>query len=226
MISVYGNCQSKEISIMLSKSKNFVDMYGTDVYLALNYVFEKEHRPIDEIIENFKKTDILIYQPLSEKHYPYSTDNLLKYLPDTCKKISFPYIFNDAFWGWPVHGNFKDGINGDFILSEAYDNPMSRFLYNIDITKEKESETIIKISQFILNHYKDFELFYTQNHPTPMIIKEICRQILEHLKIDNDIEHIDPNEYETYYGDFRWPYVKNAIYTFDFKFPIKSEIIQ
>lgn len=225
MISVYGNCQSKEISIMLSKSKNFVDAYGTDTYLALNYIFEKEHRPVDEIIENFKKTDILIYQPLSDKHYPYSTNHLLNYLPETCKKVSFPYIFNDAFWGYPVAGNFKDGINGDFILSEAYDNPIDRFLYNVNITKEKEADTVIKISQFILDNYIDVELFYTQNHPTPIIIKELCRQILNYLEIDNDIDYIDHNEYQTYYGDFRWPYLKSAIDTFNFKFPIKSQII-
>jgi hypothetical protein len=210
---------------MLSKSKNFVKAYGTDTYLALNYIFENEHRPIDEIIENFRKTDILIYQPLSQKHYPYSTNNLLQYLPNECKKVSFPYIFNDAFWGYPVAGNFKDGINGDFILSEAYEDPIDRFLYNVNITKEKESDTVVKISEFILNNYLDIELFYTQNHPTPVIIKEVSRQILEYLKIDNDIEDIDINEYQTYYGDFRWPYIKTAIDTFNFKFPIKSQII-
>jgi hypothetical protein len=225
MISIYGNCQSKEIGIMLSKSKNFIDKYGTDTYLALNYIFEKEHRPIDEIIENFKKTDLLIYQPLSEKHYPYSTDNLLKYLPDTCKKISFPYIFNDAFWGYPVAGNFKDGINGDFILSDVYDDPIQRFFYNIEITKQKESETIVKISDFILKNYTDVELFYTQNHPTPVIIKEACEQILNYLELDNDIKNLDTDEYKTYYGDFRWPYMRSSIETFNFKFPIKSNII-
>lgn len=225
MISIYGNCQAKEIHNMLLLSKNFVNKHGTDSYIAMNFVFIKQFNPIDEIIENFKKTKILIYQPLPEKYYPYSTDNLLKHLPEDCAKISFPYIFNDAIWGYPVDGNYKDAVDGDFVLSNQYENSVERFYYNLDITKEKETATTLKISNFIEKNYRDMELFYTQNHLNPVVIKELCRQILSYLEIEDDLCDIDLDSYKTAYGDFRWPITKKAKDQFGFRYPIKySEI--
>jgi len=225
MISIYGNCQSKEIANMLGTSKNFTQRYGTASYQAFNYVFEKTHRPVDEIIQNFRKTDILIYQPLSDKHFPYSTNHLIKYLPAHCTLVSFPYIFNDAIWGYPVEGNYKDAINGDFDLPEGYMDILDRFNRNIALTREKESETAIKLSDFIQENFKEVELFYTQNHPTPVIIKEVCRQIMEYLGIENDLATLDVNIYSTYYGDFRWPILQAAVDAFDFKYQVKYQII-
>lgn len=225
MISIYGNCQSKEILNMLLLSNNFKQKHGTENYQALNYVFEKEHRPVDEIIDNFKKTDILIYQPLSDKHFPYSTSYLLDYLPSNCIKVSFPYIFNDAIWGYPVNGNYKDAVNGDFVLSEAYDDILARFKYNIGLTREKEVGTVVKLADFIERNIREFELFYTQNHPTPIIIQQACTQILEYLGIENDLQHIDVDTYSPYYGDFRWPISEAALKAFNFKFPVKYPLI-
>ena len=225
MISIYGNCQSNEIRNMLSYSKNFVEKYGNENYVALNWIFIKSHNPIDEIIENFKKTDILIYQPLPDKYHPYSTNHLLEYLPKDCVKISFPYIFNDAIWGWAVEGNHKDAIEGDFILSNEYDDPLARFQYNLNITREKEKNTTLKIADFIEKNYLDMEILYTQNHPTPVVIKELCRQILEHLQIENDLDDIDMNTYEASYDDFRWPMTNAAFQNFGFRFPMKCNII-
>ena len=226
MISIYGNCQSNEIGNMLSYSKNFVNRYGTESYVALNWIFIKSHNPIDEIIENFKKTDIIIYQPLPDKYYPYSTNHLLEYLPEGCEKISFPYIFNDAIWGWAVSGNHKDAVEGDFILSDEYEDPLARFKYNLGITREKEADTTLKIADFIEKNYLDTELLYTQNHPTPFLIKELCRQILSYLRIEDDLDDIDMNEYKSTYGDFRWPMKISALQKFGFRFPINCNIIE
>jgi hypothetical protein len=221
MISIYGNCQAKEILNMLSLSKNFVKKYGSESYTAMNFIFIKEHNPIDKIIENFKKTMLLIYQPLPEKHYPYSTDHLLEYLPKECVKISFPYIFNDAIWGYPVDGNYKDAVDGDFDLSNEYENPLNRFKYNLEITKNKEKTTVLKISDFINENYRDMELFYTQNHLNPVVIKELCRQVLEYLQIENDLYDINLETYKTHYGDFRWPITKKAKQQFEFTYQLK-----
>lgn len=221
MISAYGNCQAKEVVNMLLTSENFTNKYGTSTYIALNYIFEKEHQPLDVLIESFKKTKILIYQPLSDKHYPYNTDNLLQYLPSDCKLVSFPYIFNDALWGHSVDGNWKDAVNGDFILSENVDM-LARFEYNLAITLEKEQNTVVKLSSYIRDHIRDVELFYTQNHPTPYLLREVCRQMLDYLQITNDIP---TSNYETYYGTFRWPYTAQAVLDFNFKFPLNSQII-
>ena len=102
---------------------------------------------------------------------------------------------------------------------------MARFQYNLNITREKENNTTLKIADFIEKNYLDVELLYTQNHPTPVLIKELCRQILEILQIEDDLEDIDMANYNAAYDAFRWPMTKAAFQKFGFRFPIKCNIV-
>jgi hypothetical protein len=217
MISVYGNCQAKQIFLMLTESKNFVNKYGNQAYIALNYIYEKEHMPIEQIIENFQKSKLLIYQPLSEKHKDYSTKHLLKFLPENCERVSFPYIFNDALWGYNVSGNHKDAINGEFELSQS-NKIKERFCDNIKILQEKEKETDIKVSDFIIENIQKKELFHTQNHLSPYFFKQICIRILYILNLENDIENLDDRTYATYYPEYKYGYTEDAKRIFNFEF--------
>lgn len=89
-------------------------------------------------------------------------------------------------------------------ILEMYDNDKLDFNFNIrknnsiNILKNKEKTCMIKISDFILENYKDKELFLTNNHPTYIILKEMTKQILKILNInninfnENDIYEIHP----------------------------------
>jgi hypothetical protein len=90
----------------------------------LNYEYIREERelPLDVI----KKADIFIYQPIDRKHGIYSTDlsvenNILSHLSPNCKKVTFPYIYNSAFWGFVPHGYGND-IVGNITHNKNYIN--------------------------------------------------------------------------------------------------------
>ena len=45
---------------------------------------------------------------------------------------------------------------------------------------------MVKISNFILENYKESELFLVTNHPTYLILKEMTKQLLELLNVNYD----------------------------------------
>ena len=81
--------------------------------------------------------------------------------------------------------NILQLINGliDFYFEE-------RMNVCMELLKEKDEICDIKVSDFILEHYKDKRLFVTQNHLTPYFNIWITNQILERLNIP-----LIPNEY-------------------------------
>lgn len=98
--------------------------------------------------------------------------------------------------------NYK---NNNYKLEEVlqlYDNNLidfnyeSRFKYGIDILKNKEQICDVKISDFIINNYKKYNLFMMPNHPTKYIFKEMAKQILKIIDNnfdENNINIIDDN---------------------------------
>lgn len=83
----------------------------------------------------------------------------------------------------------KKGLNLNDIL-ELYNSDKLDFKYDerkekgINILKSKEKTCDIKISDFILENYKKQQLFYTPNHPAPIILKIMAKQILKKLNIN------------------------------------------
>ena len=72
--------------------------------------------------------------------------------------------------------------NNVFKNNEIRDN----FNKRIDKLKEREKKCNIKISDFILDNYREKLLFYDPWHPTNYIIEEKCRRILDLLGIKED----------------------------------------
>ena len=81
-------------------------------------------------------------------------------------------------------------------IINLYDNGLIDFYFEermnvcMELLKEKDEICDIKVSDFILEHYKDKRLFVTQNHLTPYFNIWITNQILERLNIP-----LIPNEY-------------------------------
>ena len=110
-VLIFTNCQGHVL-------KSFFPItFIVNTYHNFNYIY------MDYLDDNIKKDlmscDYFIYQPLSSIYPIYNTDNLKKYLKPTCKTISFPYIFNDAFT--PLYKSYKHDIskNGEY----ATENP-------------------------------------------------------------------------------------------------------
>ena len=243
-IVIYSNCQSKGIRYFL----NMVIEGNYEEILNYEYIREKRDLPLDVI----KKADIFIYQPIDRKHGIYSTDlsvenNILSHLSPNCKKVTFPYIYNSAFWSFVPHGYGNDIVgntthNKNYINTEPIEKLKKegksietvtqmfldgdidfeyqrRFDECIKILKEKEDVCDVKVSDFILKHTKDIRLFLTPNHPTTQVYIHCVNQIIQKLDINKYLEqgNFDPNLAKLE-GDYK--YSTCDLKFWNFKYPV------
>ena len=168
---IIANCQGDLGVIPLLKfHPDFSNKYNIEYYC--NY--KDENYSLDGC-------DLLIYQPTKKVLTP----------PETCKCISFPYLYDDGTF--PVHhgtGGFDiikkiieqgldpiklyDEGNLDFQLKE-------RKQKSLEILKKREHLCTIKISDFLESpEGLRVPLFFTHNHPTMFLVN----RILNHLGMD------------------------------------------
>jgi len=108
-VLIFANCQGGAIATLLKLADPnlLVSHYH-------NYTYINNTTLDNTILKELQICDIFIYQPLSTKWPVYNTDNLLRYTKSSCKKISFPYMYNDAFTpiiktlgrDFPVNGEY------------------------------------------------------------------------------------------------------------------------
>ena len=92
--------------------------------------------------------------------------------------------------------NLKENGHNLKSILHLYDTGKIDFNYKkrmtncINILKEKEKTCDVKISDFIMKHYRKYNLMNTINHPNNIVIEEMSKQILKILKIDHkDFHH-------------------------------------
>ena len=207
----YSNCQYNGLQYFLQ----LFNKYTFDI--IENYDIIKNKKPIPIDILNL--ADIFIYQHIDKKHGIYSTlneieNNICSYLPDHCKKISFPYIYNSAFWilipPAEIDNCIGNYVNHKYVNSKSIEllkqkgkslneviqmynehlidfNYKNRFDNDIKILQEKEKCCDIKVSDFIINN-KRKKLFLTQNHPTSCVYVHCINQLLVLLKEEYEFD--------------------------------------
>lgn len=216
-IFIFANCQGFIMKDLIPST------YKVDV--RHNYYYITKDVIDDDIFNLLHTCDYFIYQPLSSIYPVYNTDNLKLHLKTTCKCISFPYIYNDAFT--PLYKSIKRdiAINGEYDMnnvdSYVYGNSESiielkksmsldkiieyyrsnkidfrykeRFEKTINILIEKEKDTDVKVSQFIIDNYKKCNLFKYHNsthdivccnHPSNTLIMYYVNEIFKIIGID------------------------------------------
>jgi len=190
---IYANCQGAAIGHFLNKSEQFRETY--EIKYIENYKLIDSSTPVP--LNEFKDTDLLIYQPLGEMHTGYTFKELAPVLKDSCQTISFPYIFNNALWPLIKEG---EKIIGDNIIIDLLAKGLSprkitkmflnleidfdlknRFSNSLSILQKKEALCDIKISHFIIDNLRTNKLFLTQNHPTSILLLHCVNQILNLL---------------------------------------------
>lgn len=86
---------------------------------------------------------------------------------------------------------------------------LCNFENEIEKIRIREQNWDIKMSQFILNNYKEKKLFYDHEHPTNIILEEIALQVLKILGIcDVKVECTDRNDL---YEEPVLPWVKEVL---------------
>lgn len=205
-----GNCQNGGLKTFLLHSQEFSNTFETKWYANWQLIENQSSIPMKDVQE----ADLFVYQPLRPEHGCYSTDPTIEgsigyYVNDNCIKITHPYVFSSSFW--PIvqagknqsrwFGNesidklLSNGLNKSEILDLFYKNKIDweykkRFEYSIQILKNKESITDMKISNFIEKNFKNQLLFLIPQHPTSIIFLNLANQVLEKLnmkKLDESI---------------------------------------
>jgi len=144
-VFIFTNCQGVILKHLLPSS--------FEVHIRHNYSYIN-HTTLDSTIYDLLKTcDYFIYQPLYS--YPvYNTDNLKTYLKPTCKCISFPYIYNNAFT--PLFKSYKR----DIVINGEYDKDAHNDVqyYNIEpiITLKRKGLSLTDILLQYQNNEIDF----------------------------------------------------------------------
>ena len=95
--------------------------------------------------------------------------------------------------------------SNDFLPAEMI---VQNFKYYFNEIRDREKGWDIKIYEYVLNNYKNKQLFWDQGHPTNFVIKEIVTQILAMLDITGTLDDTwEMNGHE----EFVYPCVKEQL---------------
>lgn len=207
--SAYGNCQAQALAKTLLESEKFSESFE---YLPIDSVHTLHAGEYSKLVDIFQQLDLLLYQPVSEQyHIPQlSTSNLLAYLPQHCRSISFPSLY---FNGYFPHLDTLKGITSilnlvhdyniiyAFVLgldeaqtvelissNKFYDQVTSNRLINQSIAelynREKVNNVNVKLSDYILSNYRKQKLFNQFNHPRRQVFEYLANRVLSILNLE------------------------------------------
>jgi len=84
---IYTNCQGPGLLHYLEKVSEFKQTYQSQVFHNYAMIQKGLSCPLEQI----RKADLFIYQPLSDEYEDLSSRAWIEQLPDHCQTISFPY---------------------------------------------------------------------------------------------------------------------------------------
>lgn len=150
-----------------------------------------------------------------------STENIKMLMNKSCRMLIVPTLYFDLYFPQTVHQDKENkflkevGITvfpyGDCILNELskkysveeiqeivkWDNLFSvrllRWHFQTSLAEmlEREKKCDIVISDFILENFSKYQLFYTKNHPVETVFIELGKRILEKLGFeDGRVENV------------------------------------
>ena len=149
----------------------------------------------------------------------YASEKIISRLKAGCKVISIPNVYHLPLCFFPQYSDApelrKDGVTyffRDSIIDSHLNQPLTQIKrvkkdYNnpnrfdrkaiidsfelfINKIKKREEDWDIKVSNFILENYRDHQLFYDPNHPTNFFLSYIATELLK-LLMDNSSEEED-----------------------------------
>jgi hypothetical protein len=203
-IVTFGNCQADALAEVLSLG---LPGSGYSVEFYSNNDRTGGMRSLEEIQEGVRGADLLVFQPLDDKHGVLSEANVRSQAKS--EPIAFPYLFNSGIAGFCHTGGVASRRNADSNAAHSYGNvfgertviarlergmPASavieayvdgrinfnlrhRFDRCVAEVKRRDQGTEIKLGEHIAENHQKTRQFLTHNHPTTALIVEICRQL-------------------------------------------------
>ena len=213
---IYGNCHTTAIRIALEHYLPFADRYAIYPIKAVQEVIDAAYFKQKVFFE----CDVFIHQSIRlNNRYgsDFASENIVKQLKPSCRVIAIPNLYHLPMCFFPqfVEGREWVSRNGstmfcDKILDVAFSKGLSvertKQLYCSDYfdkdflvglfnsfiskVKSREEEWDIKVSDFIIENYKNHRLFYDPNHPTPFLIAYYIRELMTLMDIAVDVDEI------------------------------------
>ena len=100
---------------------------------------------------------------------------------------------------------------------------MKNIDYTLSELSKRETNTDIKISDFIRDNYRKYRLFHTINHPTDVLGLEVANQILSKLNMPPISEGTKP-QYKEVLGRLQVPIYPSVIDGLDLTFVSESSV--
>lgn len=219
MAVVYGNCHVELVKAYLEKSKEFNLVYGFYPLPLIQHI--PNNLEIEKIINN---SDLFMHQSIRRENIygeKYSSEELLKYVKETCKTLALPNLYGMPKCFFPqlsvenlttellfslkdiVDVNIKKWINEKYSINQMVSNIQDGGVYSrkyiLELWDEfksklliREEEWDIKISDYIFANYKKEKLFTNLNHISTLLAKEISNRVLRELQFSYIDEIIIP----------------------------------
>lgn len=237
---LYGNCHMESLSECLNKHKAFTERYVIYPIMPIYMVKDESYfdDPIFKHCDLFIHQSIRKNNRYGGK---FASENIIQSLKPECKVIAVPNLYHLPMCYFPQYTEeqeLKHRIGQtvffrDKIIDEQYKRGISakkigKMYYSTDcgITKEevenlwrvflakveqREADWDIKILDFIKRNKKEM-LFFDPNHPRPILIKYIAKELCNTLNIITDgIDNMNINLLDTY----EMPICKSVIDYFD-----------
>lgn len=215
---LHANCQGKPLAAQLLASPEFARGFVPRVYL--NYARE----PIPEA--ELAGCGLFLYQHLGPEWGELASDALLARLPASCPRLCIPNMFFRGPWplwsgapGFDYRDVFLDrlvemGLPGQEILRLYLQMPLER-KFDLDALlaetvareTERQAHTPVRYLDFVLEHWRERQLFFTVNHPGPELLGLAAKGILRELGLAPQDPALvpRPESLGKGYGDFELP---------------------
>ncbi len=192
-IVCFGNCQAMQIARYLDA---YLDKNVYNIYLLSNY---DETFSSHETVRAVSNADYIIYQPLNHTYEDLSEANIRQLAKEDAKFVAFPYIYNGGLYSLETDATkiigedtilelFNSGVSKENIMAmrergEINFNLKEKFNESLNVMRQREEKTDVKLSDFIQNNYLEVQLFLSHNHPTNILFDEVIRQINDILDL-------------------------------------------
>lgn len=256
MVILNGNCHMSRVkSLFMQKEmrKKFFVYEVPLVYLNKNgYIEDEIISNADVVIHQDIRTDNIYGYMLSDEY-------IKKAEKKSCQDISIPNLFGTGKAFWPnvemkngrnkklsqelglfpyedSNVKFEKNNYKNLVQEVVYNNSfyfheyvIDKFNHEIEKLKKREAMCSVKIADYIIENYKRQRMFWDPGHPTNAVILEICRQIVDLLRLDDTVAEkikqniVIGNEMDTYQMpvytavkkalDFEWDDSDMRIYT-------------
>uniref|UniRef100_A0A6C0LHK6 Polysaccharide biosynthesis enzyme WcbI domain-containing protein n=1 Tax=viral metagenome TaxID=1070528 RepID=A0A6C0LHK6_9ZZZZ len=200
----YGNCQCLAMSI-ISKHKDII-FNGIECFVKSSLNKEKMTHAFSEadiiitqpIQDNYRDVEYLSTNYILQVKKPtckvilFNSLWLNAYFPDVCYKSDYPNslpyhhqkiidcINNNCEIDECIKIINADDVYNETIISELAIKSCTTLENKMNDARKKYGDKIfyyLDVSKYILENYKKKQLFYTMNHPTPVLLSYIISQL-------------------------------------------------